>query len=165
MSLWIRLFGEGTDLDSLQMGSRAVAMFAIALVLVRLAGMRAFGRKSSYDTIIVIMLGAVLSRAVVGASPFLPTVVAGAMLVVVHRLIAMATARSAWFERLIKGRHAVVVHDGVADERVMRRAGISRADLEEATRGQIQRAQLRDGDEIHMESSGDLNVIESGKRA
>lgn len=87
--LIFKLFGEGKDLNALQMGDRAFVMFFITLFLIRLAGMRAFGQKSAFDTIIVIMVGAILSRAVTGASAFFPTVIAGAVLAVVHRLLAL----------------------------------------------------------------------------
>jgi len=64
---WEQLFGAGRELDALQMSARAFVLFFLMLVLVRVAGRRAFGRKSSFDTIIVITLGALLSRVVVGA--------------------------------------------------------------------------------------------------
>jgi len=123
--------------------------------------MRSFGRKSSFDTIIVIMLGAVLSRAVVGASPLLPTVVAGAVLVVVHRLLAMVTARAPRLERLIKGEPSVLYRDGSLDHAAMLRSGISRGDLEEAVRSRAHHpaAQIAS---ITMETSGKLTVGTAG---
>jgi uncharacterized membrane protein YcaP (DUF421 family) len=95
MHVIVALFGTGDHLDTLQMANRAFVLFWITLVLIRLAGMRAFGRKSSFDSSIVIMLGAVLSRAVTGASAFGPTVGAATVLVVIHRVVAMVAARVA----------------------------------------------------------------------
>ncbi|MGI8582874.1 MAG: hypothetical protein ACR2KX_11780 [Chitinophagaceae bacterium] len=51
--LIFKLFGEGKDLNALQMGDRAFVMFFITLFLIRLAGMRAFGQKSAFDTILL----------------------------------------------------------------------------------------------------------------
>jgi uncharacterized membrane protein YcaP (DUF421 family) len=155
------LFGHGRDLDPLQTSCRAFVMFALALALVRIAGMRAFGRKSSHDTIIVIMLGAVLARAVTGESPFWATVAAGTVLVVVHRVIAMGCARSHRLERLIKGSHRVLYQRGEINWSGMRRAGISRGDLDEATRGKANVRSHTEVSAIYIESSGELTVIES----
>ncbi|MDB5224324.1 MAG: hypothetical protein JWN83_2991, partial [Chitinophagaceae bacterium] len=98
-----KLFGEGKELDALQMGDRAFVMFFITLFLIRVAGMRAFGQKSAFDMIIVIMLGAILSRAVTGASAFFPTVVAGAVLAVVHRLLALISMYNETIGAIVKG--------------------------------------------------------------
>jgi uncharacterized membrane protein YcaP (DUF421 family) len=155
-----QLFGEGGDLTTLQMAARAFCLFFLMLVFVRVAGMRSFGRKSSFDTIIVITLGALMSRVVVGASPALPTIVASGVFVVLHRGIAVATATVPAFERLLKGGDVVLYRGGIFDLEAMRRAGISRADLEEAVRAKSNRLRLTDVLEIHLESSGDLSVVE-----
>jgi uncharacterized membrane protein YcaP (DUF421 family) len=160
MTLLHQLFGEGRDLDSLQMAARAVVLFFVMLVFVHVAGMRAFGRKAPFDSIIVITLGALLSRVVVGVSPAIPTIVAGAVFVVLHRVIAIATAVVPAFERLVKGHSTVLYRGGVFDLNAMRRAGISRADLEEAVRTKANRLRLTDILEIRLESSGDLSVVE-----
>lgn len=153
------LFGHGRDLDALQTSCRALVVFVVALALVRIAGMRAFGRGSPHDTIVVIMLGAVLARAVTGEAPFWPTLAAGTVLVLVHRAVAMACARSRRFERLIKGTHRVLYHHGQTDRAGMQRAGISPADLDEAARGRANVRSHVDVAEIYIESSGELTVI------
>jgi uncharacterized membrane protein YcaP (DUF421 family) len=159
MSLIVRLFGEGKDLDALQMGARAFVLFFMTLVLVRIGGMRAFGRKSSFDTIIVIMLGAVLSRAVAGVSPFWPTIAAATVLVVVHRAIGMLTARWHWLERVVKGHHHVLYRDGEVDWAAMRRAGITRAELDEAVRSSLSKERVHDAHEVYLESTGELTTV------
>jgi uncharacterized membrane protein YcaP (DUF421 family) len=155
-----QLFGEGRDLDALQMASRAFVLFFLMLVLVHVAGMRAFGRKSSFDTVIVITLGALVSRVVVGVSPALPTLAACGVLVVLHRVVAVLTATVPALERIVKGKQQVLYRGGVFDLDAMRRAGISRADLEEVVRTKANRLNLTDVLEIHLESSGDLSVVE-----
>jgi len=88
------LFGQGRDLDPLQMSLRAVLVFLIALVLIRVSGRRSFGQRSPFDSVVVILLGATLSRAIVGASPFVATVLASLVIVVCHRLLAWICMRA-----------------------------------------------------------------------
>ena len=64
------LFGDGTELTTWQMADRALVTFVLALAMIRLAGRRSFGQRSPFDACTTVLLGAVLSRAVVGASPF-----------------------------------------------------------------------------------------------
>ncbi len=156
------VFGHGKDLNALQMSCRALVLFFVALALVRIAGMRAFGRKSSFDIVILVGLGAVITRAIYGASPAIPIIAASAVLVVVHRVVAMLTARVAVLERIVKGTTQVIYRDGEMNEKVMRRTGISPTDLDEAVRSNAQTYSKQDVDEIRLETSGELTVIEQG---
>ncbi len=87
-AIMITLFGEGKDLNTLQMACRAFVVFFITLAFIRFTGMRTFGVKSAFDHCIIIMLGAVLSRSITGASAFLPTITAAFVLVLVHKILA-----------------------------------------------------------------------------
>src|SRR5262252_4067159 len=87
------LFGSGSELNTLQMGLRAVAVFVLALAMIRVAGRSSFGQHRPFDACTTVLLGAVLSRAVVGASPFWATMVAGAAIVALHRAVALASLR------------------------------------------------------------------------
>ena len=132
--LVLTLFGDGEDLDALQMTLRATAVFVLTLAMIRVAGRRSLGQHRAFDTCTTVLIGSVLSRAVVGASPFWPTMAAGAAIVVLHRLIAAASLQWPWFEALVSGDRRELVKDGRRDEREMRKALITRRDLDEAVR-------------------------------
>jgi uncharacterized membrane protein YcaP (DUF421 family) len=128
------LFGSGSDLDGLQMVDRGIAVFVLALLMVRMAGRRSFGQHRPFDACATVLLGSVLSRAVVGASPFWPTMLSGVAIVAMHRLIGMASVRWPAFERLVSGDKRELVKDGMRDAHEMGRALITGRDLDEAVR-------------------------------
>lgn len=129
------LFGSGTELDSLQMADRAIAVFLLTFAMLRLSGRRSFGQHRAFDACTTVLLGSVLSRAVVGASPFWPTMAAGVAIVVLHRLIASASARWPRFEQFIAGDKRELIRDGARDQRSMLDGLLSDRDLDEAVRG------------------------------
>jgi len=154
-----QLFGEGRDLTSAQMAARAFVMFFIALILIRVSGMRSFGAKSAFDNIVVIMLGALLSRAVVGVSPFVPTVVAGVSLCATHRILAILGARIHFISDLLKGKDQLLYKDGQLFKNNMRKADISPGDLEEGMRLAANTSSFEKIKEIRMERSGKISVV------
>src|SRR5207247_1635409 len=101
------LFGEDghpTALTVAQMAARAAVVYASGLVMLRLRGPRILGRYAAIDILTGIVVGSVLSPAVYGAAPLGPTLVAAAVIVVLHRLAAVLACRSDAFSRVIKGR-------------------------------------------------------------
>ena len=103
MHVFTAVFGEGTELDSLQMAMRAVAVFFAALILIRISGRRSFGQRSPFDYVVAILLGATLSRVIVGASPAIPTFAASLVIVLLTssarvdlRPIAVAGIARGW---------------------------------------------------------------------
>jgi uncharacterized membrane protein YcaP (DUF421 family) len=128
------LFGDGSDLDALQMTLRAAVVFVLTLAMIRISGRRSFGQHRPFDACTTVLLGAVLSRAVVGASPFWPTMAAGATIVLLHRLVAMASLRWPRFESLVSGDERELVRDGQRNQEEMDKALITARDLDEAVR-------------------------------
>jgi uncharacterized membrane protein YcaP (DUF421 family) len=121
-----QIFGEGRDLHAYHMASRSFVMFFIALILVRISGMRSFGSRSAFDIIVVIMLGAILSRGVMGVSPFLPTIIAGLVLCVTHRLLAMVACRVHFISVLLKGNETVLYKEGTLSRENLLKCDLSR---------------------------------------
>jgi uncharacterized membrane protein YcaP (DUF421 family) len=153
------LFGHGKDLNTLQMACRAFLLFFIALAFIRFTGMRTFGIKSAFDDCIIIMLGAVLSRAITGASPFIPTITAGFVLVLVHKLLAWISVYNKTVSHLVKGKPVSIYKNGKLNDKTLRRCNLSFGDIMEEARIQANKNDLDDIEEIFMERTGKISFI------
>ncbi|MFS2103156.1 DUF421 domain-containing protein [Ralstonia sp. Ralssp135] len=159
MDTLLFLFGEGKDLNPLQTAMRAVVVFAIGLALVRLSGRRSFGQRAPFDFVVAVLLGATLSRAIVGASPFVATVSASLALVAVHRLLGWACVRLPKLDRLIAGREREVYREGRFDQGQMDAALITVGDLEESVRQTLGSRTLDDVEAAILERNGQVSLI------
>ena len=153
------IFGQGKDLDTLQMVCRAVLSFFLTLALIRIAGIRTFGKKTPFDNVIIIMLGSIFSRVVVGASPFIPTTLACFAFVLVHRVLALISFYNDRVGSWIKGEASSLYANGELNEANMRKARVSFKDIQESVRQQTNDDSLEKVKEIIQERSGDISVI------
>jgi len=159
MDTIIKLFGEGKDLSVMQMSLRAIVIYFITLILIRISGRRTFGKKSAFDNTIVIILGAILSRAVVGASPFLSTVVCSLALVVLHRLLAWLCITNDGLARMLRGKPLLLFSDNKFDEDNMSAGLISKKELMGDIRLKANDDKLDNVDQIYLETSGEISVV------
>ena len=159
MNLMNILWGEGEHLSVLQMSIRSFAMFFIALCLIRLGGMRIFGKKSAMDTIVVIMLGAIMARGIVGASPFMAVVVASAVMIFINRILAWACGKNKLFNRLIKGNSIILYQSDEIKWNNMKLSNLSESDLKEGLRLETNSESFKDIDKILLENNGRISFI------
>ncbi len=159
MNIINTLFGEGDHLNMLQMSVRSFITFIILLVLVRFAGMRTFAKRSAFDNIIVILLGAVLAKGVVGSSPYLPTVAASVVMVAMHRLFAWLCVINRKFEQLVKGTYIKLYQNGALVDNNLERTGMSENDLHESLRLETKKLTLAEIDTAFMETNGRISFI------
>jgi uncharacterized membrane protein YcaP (DUF421 family) len=158
MKTFITIFGEGTDLSPLQMAARAVLVFTFTLLFIRLSGRRSFGMHMPIDNVVTILLGAVLSRAIVGASPLIGTLLAGLVIVILYRLASGLAVYSKWFGRIVKGKVEIVYDEGKFYKDKMSRCMVTEKDLEE----QIRLKGIDSFDKvksIHVERNGEISVV------
>lgn len=159
MEILFKLFGEGKDLDALQMSSRGVVMFIIAFLLIRISGRRSFGVRSPLDNIITISLGAVMSRAIVGASAFVPVVVCCFVIVLLHRLIGWLIAHNKAFGRFIEGEKILLFEDGVFKKENMKKALVCQEDLMQGVRKSALTEDMDNIEKVFMERNGEISAI------
>jgi uncharacterized membrane protein YcaP (DUF421 family) len=153
------LIGAGPQLTILQMGTRAFLIFIAALILIRLAGIRAFGMKSAYDNIIILLLGAILSRAVYSNDPIPGILLACLVIVLMHRLFAILCVYSDAFGKLVKGDRTLLLHNGKAIRENMRASLISHKDLDEGIRMSVHMESHENVEAAYLERNGHISAI------
>jgi uncharacterized membrane protein YcaP (DUF421 family) len=159
MQILHEIFGSGKDLTILQMTARSVVVFIIALILIRISGRRSFGLRSPLDNIITIILGAVLSRAIVGASGFLPVIASCTALVLIHRLFAYGMVRHPGFSRLVSGEKILLFKEGDFLQQNMDKGLICREEILQEVRKSAMTENLDKIEKIYMERNGEVNSV------
>jgi len=149
---------EAKDLGILQMMARALVVYAIAVVIVRLGKKRFMGRATAFDVILGIMIGSIVGRAITGNAPFAPALAAAAMLVLLHWLLSGIALHWSSFGTALKGRSTTLVKDGKVDESALKGSHMTEHDLWEDLRSQgISR--IEEVAEARLERSGSLSVV------
>jgi len=152
---------ESKELTFLQVSLRGVIVFAATLVMMRLSSKRSLAEKTAFDAVLIVIIASVLARAINGSAAFFPTLGAGFVLVILHRLLGAAAYYSHRFGIMIKGRPAMLVQNGRLERKNMRRNHISHYDLEEDMRLNAKTDDLSKIKVARLERSGDVSFIKT----
>ena len=159
MKILLTLFGEGKDLDALQMSCRGIVVFLIAFLLIRISGRRSFGIRTPLDNIITISLGAVLSRAIVGASAFVPVIACCFVIVLLHRSFSWLIVHHKAFGRFVEGDKIAVFVDGKFVKKHLEKALVCEEDIMQGVRKSALTEDLEHIEKIYMERNGEISAI------
>lgn len=139
----------------------AILIYFVFVILLRIFGARILSGITSFDAVVVIMIGAVAGRVIIGHPP---TVAAGAI-----GLVALMCMEALFgslrgllpMHRALNNQPILVVAHGAMLTRVMRRVHVTADDVQIAIRkaglGRLQDAQC-----VILEPSGALSVIPVG---
>lgn len=142
-----------------QMCIRGLLIFLLALLLVRVGDRRIFSKNASFDIVLGIILGSILSRAITGNSPFIPTSITCVGLVALHWVFAFMAQKNHAFGTLIKGKKLLLVKDGQIQEETMKKQNLTIHDLNEVLRMNGKLTKVEDVQEAYLERSGNVSVI------
>jgi hypothetical protein len=158
------LFGSDTGhLTPINMMLRAIVTFLFALIIIRIAGIRSFGSKSSFDVVLAITVGSVLSRAITGDYSFWGCIAASAVLALMHRFFAMMAYSNKRMAEILKGEAHVLLKDDKVIWKNMKRHNITMDDLMQSVR----KKGFMDLDEIKealFEIDGKISLIPKAKK-
>ena len=153
------LIGTGTDLSVSQMTVRGIIVFTLALVMLRVAGRRSFGIGTPFDRVVTILLGAILSKAVAGSSPFVPTLVTSGCLVVLHRALAWLVFRFPGLSRVIEGEKILLFNKGKFLTENHRKALVQKEDIYQGLRKVAQTENMDTIDKVYIERNGEVCAV------
>ncbi len=151
---------EPKDLTFIQVSLRGLVVLIATLVMVRLGHKRSLARKTAFDAILLVILAAILSRAINGSAPFFPTLGGSFVVVLFHHLLGVVSCRWHWLGALIKGVPEILIVDGKPQRDAMRRNHISAHDLEEDMRLEAKTEDMAQVQVARIERSGDISFIE-----
>ena len=103
---------ESKEIGVAQMALRAIVVYLVTTVFVRLAKKRFMSHATAFDVILGIMLGSVVSRAITGNAPFGPALAAAAALLATHWLLSALAFRWHGLGAALKGRPRLLVRAG-----------------------------------------------------
>lgn len=131
------LVGGDADENQLAIGQmiiRAIIVFISAIIIVRVGKRRFMGAYTAVDTIMGVIIGSVLSRAINGSARLTETLGAALALVCLHWLFAALSFHSEKISGLLMGSKRELVKDGKIQWDGMKKSKISKDDLMQAVR-------------------------------
>ncbi|RSK29526.1 DUF421 domain-containing protein [Hymenobacter metallilatus] len=156
------LLGLDATTQTLTIGqgcARAVLVFFVAILLLRLAGRRTVAGNSAMELVVKFMFGALLSRVILADAPMGLTFAAAAALVLVQRVVAYAVYFSPSLRKLIKGTDSLLVQNGVVNKRELTRASISEEDMQAGVRAAANLDDLQQVQAVRLEHDGNITVV------
>lgn len=138
---------------------RAVAVYALVMLLVRLSGKRAVGQFTPFDLVLLILIGNAVQNGLNGGDNSLTgAVILAVCLIGLNYGIAFIAARSPHARKFIEGQAVVLARDGKIFREVLRRELVSNADFHEAMREagctEIERIRV-----ATLETNGRISIV------
>ena len=138
---------------------RAVVVYGVVLVLVRLSGKRTVGQFTPFDLLLVVLLGNAVQNSLIGEDvSLLGGLILAGTLLALNWGVGYVTARYPRADRFVEGKPVVLACDGRVYWQVLRRQNVSRADFETAKR----KAECDDDAQIllaMLETNGAITLI------
>ena len=144
--------------------ARGAGVYLALLVLLRLLGKRSFGEMTSFDIVVLMLVGGTLRTAIVGEdSSILAAFIGVIAIFAMDKLIAAACARRPRIARWVEGRASVLARDGRVLGAALRRHEVSPA----AFRRALREKGVRDVSEVaeaRLEANGKISVLKATDR-
>ena len=138
---------------------RSAVVYGFLLVVLRLMGKRQIGQLAPFDLVLILVLSNAVQNAMNGGdNSVIGGLVSASTLFVLNSAVGFITARSKRAEALIEGHPIVLIHNGKLYDAMLKRANITRHELNSALR-QAGCGCLDDVRYAVLENSGAISVV------
>ena len=141
--------------------ARAVLVYLVLMLMVRVAGKRTVGQFTPFDLLVVMLLSESVSNALSGGDESaLGGLILAGTLMLLNIGVAMASACSTRIERLTEGTPVLVGRDGEIFPDVLKREHVGVHELEKALREND--CELKDMRCAFLETDGNFSILKRG---
>jgi uncharacterized membrane protein YcaP (DUF421 family) len=147
------------ELLFVHMGARVLMVYVAGIFILNVINKRFIGENTPFDIVLRFIIGSSLASAIVGGSPFWPTLGMVFFIVLVNWLLSLLSFYSRTIEKLLKSEAHVVYKNGKFLRKPMRRYHITEEDLLSEIRKDCGLKSFDEVDEILIEGSGEFSVI------
>ena len=117
--------------------TRTIVLYIFVTLGIRLMGKRQIGEMQPNELVITLLISEIAAIPLQDTSqPILNGVVAIFMLVILEIIISVITMKSLYVRKIMNGKSAVIIKNGVIDQNMMRQVRMTVLDLVELLRGQ-----------------------------
>lgn len=144
---------------------RAVAVYVVVLLMVRLSGKRTVGQFTPFDLLVVVLLGTAVQNSLIGEdTSLLGGLILAATLLGLNWSVGKLSSRSRRFDEMVEGKPVILVRHGHLFRDELARQSLSEHDFAIARRS-AGYAALGDIALAVLESSGEITFIRRKERA
>lgn len=143
---------------------RAVILYIVVLIVMRLMGKREIGQLQPFELAIAIMIAdlASIPMSELGI-PITNGIIPILALLVMYMVISLLNMRSVNFRKVISGQPSLLIYRGKIDEKVLKRERITINELQERLRGENVFS-LSDVEYAILETNGEVTVIQKPEK-
>ena len=138
---------------------RAVVIYVMVMLLVRMSGKHTIGQFTTFDLVLVILIGNAVQNGINGGDNSLTgAAIMATTLIALNYGVAFVTSRNRKVEKFVEGVPVVLARNGKLFDGVLRRELVSREDFREALRMNG----VEDVSEVELallETNGSISVV------
>lgn len=143
----------------LQTVIRTVILYFVIIFAIRLMGKRQIGDLQPSELVITILISEIAAIPIQDLDiPLIYGILATLTLVILEMLTSLLAMKSLNLRKLLYGRSAIIIEDGVIDQKMMRKLRVTVPDLMEVLRNQ----EVFDMDQVAyaiLETNGQMSVL------
>lgn len=137
---------------------RGILLFVLCTLLLRFGNHR-FKLNNSFDLVIVVILGGLISRGITGSATLIATLVALISLILMHKTLAIFCRKYSSFENLFKGNRFLLIKDGILQKNTLRKLNITEKDILEQLRQQLNISSYEKVKTSYLERTGHISFV------
>jgi len=145
------------QIEALELVARAIAVYALLLLMMRVTGKRTVGQFTPFDLLVVMLVSEAAGPSMTGDDhSLLGGLLVCAILIGLNTLVGMVTARSRVAEKLLEGEAVLLGREGKIFDAVRKKHRVSQNDVEQALREAD--CDLKDLRYAFLEADGSISV-------